>query len=218
PPTYPARLPPSATLRYEVRRGFLRGSGEMRWQSTDARYTLALEARIGGLPLLTQSSSGDVDAHGLAPERFVDQRLRRAPLAANFHRDSGTITFSGTGQQWPLLPGTQDRLSVLIQLAGIVTAQPEMQAEGGRVVIVVVGARGEAALWTIRFAGFEDVDTIDGPVRAAKWVRMARTVADSSAELWLDPARHHFPVHATFRNSAGAAEYDLLLEKIELGP
>jgi hypothetical protein len=100
-----------------------------------------LEARIAGVTLLIQTSEGTIDATGLAPTRFVDHRARRPAQAANFRRDLGTVTYSGPALAWPLLPGTQDRLSWMIQLAGVAAAEPELLVEGGQVAMVVVGAR-----------------------------------------------------------------------------
>lgn len=215
PPVYRTRLPPSATLRYQVRRGFLRGTGEIRWQASGDNYRLTLEARIAGLTLLMQTSEGAIDANGLAPVRFLDRRARRPAQAANFRRDTDRITFSGPAVEWPLLPGSQDRLSWMIQLAGIAAAEPGLLVEGGRISMVVVGARGEAAVWTLRCAGREDVETAWGTVHAVRLVREGQSAYDTHAEIWLDPARDHLPARATTRNGAGAAEYDLLLERVE---
>ncbi len=214
PPTYRTRLPPALTLRYQVRSGFLRGSGELRWRPQGERYSLGLEADLAGLTLLRQSSEGEIDGHGLAPARFVDQRARRSRQAANFRRDAGTITFSGPATEWPLLPGSQDRLSFFIQLAAIAAAEPELRSEGARIQMVVAGARGDAAVWTFRCLGPEAIETGVGPVQALKFVRDARSMYDTRAEVWLDPARHYLPAHATLRNSAGTSEYDLLLDGI----
>jgi hypothetical protein len=215
PPTYRTRLPPPATLRYQVRRGFLRGTGEIRWHPSGDGYRLVLEARIAGLTLLVQTSEGGIDATGLAPLRFLDQRARRPAQAANFRRDVGTVTFSGPAVEWPLLAGSQDRLSWMIQLAGIAAAEPELLVDGGRISMIVVGARGEASVWTLRYAGRENVETAWGTVHAIKLVRDGRAAYDTSAEIWLDPERDYFPAHATLRNSSGASEYDLLLERVE---
>lgn len=218
PPTYRTLLPPSTNLYYEVRRGFLRGTGAIRWQRVDNEYGIHLDARIAALTLLAQTSQGVVDATGLAPTRFLDQRIRRAAQAANFNRDAGTITYSGPGAVWPLLPGTQDRLSWMIQLAGIVAAEPERASEGGRIAMVIVGARGEASVRTLRFAGSEAASTTSGSVPALKFVVDARSAYDSSYEIWLDPAHDYLPVHATQRNSAGEADFELFLDRVEPGP
>lgn len=217
PPVYRVQLPPAALWRYEVRRGFFRGTGEIRWQpSADgAAYRLELEARAAGILLLRQSSVGIVDGHGVAPERFVDQRARRAAIAATFDRAATAVTFSAVTRTLPLYAGTQDRLSWLVQLAAIARAEPGRLAAGGRVEMVVVGARGDASVWSFRSEGVESVDTVAGPVRAVKLSRAPRGAWDSSAEVWLDPERGHVPVHATLKNAQGQVEYDLLLERID---
>ena len=81
--------------------------------------------------------------------------------------------------------------------------------------MIVVGARGEASLWTLRCSGRETVETIRGHVSAIKLVRDGRSTYDTSAEIWLDPERDYLPVRATLRNGPGDSEFDLLLERIE---
>jgi len=215
PPLYRTQLPPSATLHYQVRRGSLRGIGQIRWVAAGDRYRLALEAHVAGLMLLMQTSEGDISAHGLAPVRFLDRRARRSAQAANFRRDDGRITFSGTGVEWPLLGGSQDRLSWMIQLAGIAAAEPERLVDGGGITMAVIGARGDAGVWAFRYAGRETIETVRGTVHAVKLVRAGRSAYDTSVEIWLDPERSYLPAHATLSNNAGAPEYDLLLERVE---
>jgi hypothetical protein len=81
--------------------------------------------------------------------------------------------------------------------------------------MVVAGARGDAAVWTFRCLGPETIETGAGTVHAIKFVRDARSAYDTTAEVWLDPARHHLPAHVTLRNRSGASELDLLLESLE---
>ncbi|MEP6740470.1 MAG: DUF3108 domain-containing protein [Caldimonas sp.] len=219
PPVYQTQLPPAATMRYEVRRGFFRGTGEIRWQPVGESYELRLEARVAGITLLAMTSQGAIDSAGLAPVRFLDQRARRAAQAANFNREAGTITFSGPSTEWPLLPGSQDLLSWMIQLSGIVAAEPERAAEGGRISMVIVDARGRASVRAIRYVGRENIDTVNGTViQAAKFVVPGRAIGDSSYEIWLDPAQSFLPAHATQRDGTGDSLLDLLLERIDPGP
>ena len=218
PPVYRTVLPPAATLHYQVRRGGLRGEGEIRWQPAGDSYRLVLVARIAGLTLLVQTSEGGIDGHGLAPTRFVDQRARRPAQAANFVRDAGRITFSGSALEAPLLAGSQDRLGWMIQLAAIAAAEPERLVDGGQISMAVVGARGDASVWVLRYAGHDDVATAHGPVRAVKLVRQGGSPYDTTAEIWLDPERSYLPARATLRSNGGVSEYELLLERIDPVP
>ena len=106
----------------------------------------------------------------------------------------------------------------MIQLAGIVAADPQQASDGGSISMVIVGARGEAAVRTLRFAGREDAQTAGGSVPALKFEVAARSIYDTSFEIWLDPAHAFFPVHATQRNGAGELEFELLLQRIDASP
>lgn len=197
PPLYKVLLPPPLTLDYELRRGMLSGTGTLAWRPDGARYELQLDGTVLGLRVLTQASRGRLDARGLAPERFTDQRARRAMQAANFRRDVGRISFSGPTHELPLFAGVQDRLSWMVQLPGIVAADPARRAAGQRIVLQVVGARGDVATWTVEVLGMEPVPTRSGAVPALHLRREPRGPYDTRVEVWLDPARHYLPLRAT---------------------
>jgi len=56
---------------------------------------------------------------------------------------------------------------------------------------------------------------VSGPGAMLRLVREGRAANDTTAEIWLDPARSYLPAHATLRNASGASEYDLLLDRID---
>lgn len=197
PPLYATQLPTPLTLRYELRRGALSGSGELLWRPEAARYTLRLEGAVMGLNVLTQESSGTLDAHGLAPERFTDRRARRPTLAANFEREAGRIRFSGPSHEVPWHAGVQDRLSWMIQLAAVAQAEPRRLAAGERIVMQVVGARGDASTWVFLSLGPETLALAGERVATVRLLREPRHAHDTRVEVWLDPARQHLPVRAT---------------------
>ena len=217
-PHYRTRLPPTATLRYEMSRGMLTGTGELAWRPQADRYELTLKGSVGGVAVLTQVSSGNFDAAGVAPLRFTDQRLRRGVRAVNFQREVGKITFSGPSTEYPLLIGTQDRLSWMIQLAAVAAAEPQRLAPGGKVALYVVGARGDADLWIFRYVAHEDVATVAGPVAAVKFAREPRGAYDTQVEAWLAPAHHHLPVRARLSHSPDSEALELLLNDITPTP
>jgi hypothetical protein len=218
-PVYRTQLPPSMRLQYSLRRGAASGSAELTWRVAEGAYQLSLEARLAERVLFTQISQGRIDQDGVAPLRFTNQRARGGVQAANFQRrndtSEGKVTFSGPATEYPLLPGTQDRLSWLLQLSAVAAAEPERAAPGGQVVLYVVTARGEADVWTLRFVDFEVVDTSAGPVRAAKFSRDARRLYDTHVEVWLDPARHHLPVKARWGTSPDGDALELQLQSVQ---
>lgn len=218
-PVYKTVFPPPLTLTYDLRRGVLGGTGTLRWRPAGARYEARLDGRVAGVSVLTQVSQGGFDDAGIAPERYTDQRLGSAVRAANFQRERGLITFSGPSNEFSLLVGAQDRLSWMVQLAAVVSAEPQRLAPGGKVALYVVGARADASVWVFRSAGEELLDTPLGPVRAVKFSREARGPYDTQADAWLDPARHGLPVKArlgTGSSNDGEA-LELLLREVAPG-
>ncbi len=206
PPLYSTRMPPPATLRYELRRGRITGSGELFWRPDGERYSLRLQGSVVGLNVLTQESSGTLDAQGLAPQRFTDQRARRPMVAANFEREAGRIRFSGPSTELPWQAGVQDRLSWMVQLAAVAEAEPQRLAEGERIVMQVVGVRADASTWAFRSLGPEVLTLFGDRLETVRLLREPRHPYDTRVEVWLDPARHHLPVRATM----GSGEDDPL--------
>ncbi|CAG1017155.1 hypothetical protein BURC_01779 [Burkholderiaceae bacterium] len=211
PPLYRTRLPPPVTLHYTMRRGMIPGSGELHWKPAGTHYEVRLEGRVAGMAVLTEVSTGTLDGHGLAPLRFTDARIRRGTNAANFQRDKGKITFSGPQTEYPLLPGSQDRVSWMLQIAAVLNAEPQHAAPGGKVAFFVVGARGDADVWVFRYVGAEKVSTDEGELAAVKFTREPRKPYDRGVEIWLAPARQYLPVRARFTTSANGDEFELLL-------
>lgn len=208
---YRTRPPPAITLRYEVKRGGLHGTGDLVWRPRADGYELNLDFKLGGMSLLAQSSSGAFDAGGLAPVRFTDQRWRRAAMATNFQRAAGKITYSGSSSEFPLQPGVQDRLSWMVQLAAIVNAQPQLAKPGGRIAMRVTGSHGDYGVWVFRCVGPEAVEARGGTVEAVKFVREAREAYDTTVQVWLDPKQHDLPVRATQKSGPNDDGYELRL-------
>ena len=210
-PRYRTQMPATATLRYQVSRGMLHGSGELQWRPQGDQYELKLESKLGGMTLLTQISRGGFDADGIAPLRFTDWRVRRSTVAANFQRDAGKISFSGSTQELPLEVGAQDRVSWMVQLAAIVAAQPNLRTPGAKVVMHVVGANADASVWAFKCVGNETVETELGAIDAVKYVREPRGPNDTTAQAWLDSKHHFLPARATLRSGPNDEGFELRL-------
>jgi hypothetical protein len=216
PATYPIQIPPAFVLIYRMRKGSWSGSGELRWQPSGTHYQARLEGRVMGMRVLGWRSEGLLDSRsGIVPERFIDQRRGKPVQQANFERNAGhadRITYQDASEPVPLVSGTQDRLSWMLQIAAIANASPQHLAAGGHISFWVSGARGDADVWTFDSQGLTQVNTPMGSMAAVKLVREPRKANDTRVEVWLDPAYHYAPIRAKLANSEGGDALDLLLE------
>jgi len=193
-PVYPTRIPPSTQLHFTLQRGSTVGEATLTWRVDGERYVLQLHASIApGRPLERQSQGG-FDEAGLAPVRMADRRNGRDLRAANFQREQRKISFSGPRWEWPLHPGAQDRVSWLVQLVAIAEAAPDALRDGGELSMWVVGTRGALSAWRFDVRGRQDL-MAPGGVASAWWlVREPEHPYDLRIEVWLDPARGHWPL------------------------
>jgi hypothetical protein len=102
----------------------LGSGGAPRWRSEDGRYRLSLEGRVPGLNALIQVSPGTFEAAELAARGFTDHSC-----AARCRRgSSSTMRRASSARDCrPNRPpgrGVRDRLSRMIQRAGVAVAEP----------------------------------------------------------------------------------------------
>ena len=211
-PTYATRWPTAQLLRYEWRRGQAMGVAELDWQPGPEHYRLQLRGRAPGVPPLAWVSQGGFDANGLAPLRYTESRRGREVRAANFQRDKGRISFSGPPVEHPLMPGVQDRLSWMLQLAAVLEASPQLGTSDAAISMWVVGTRGDAEVWSFTVQGQPLLTLPAGEtVRTLHLLREPRHAYDTQAQVWLDPARQHLPVRLQLRLRAGGDGMEMLL-------
>ncbi|HEX3140329.1 MAG TPA: DUF3108 domain-containing protein [Rhizobacter sp.] len=208
-PVYRTTMPPAMTLNYGLRQGAFSGTGQLLWRPTASGYEARMQGKVAGFDILTWVSQGSFDAEGLAPVRYTDQRRGKAARAANFQRQAGKISFSGDAAEFPLLKGTQDRLSWMIQIAAIATADPKRLAPGARLVMYVVGARGDADVWAFQVQGTEEVSVGDTRVQTIKLQREPRKPHDTKVEAWLAPSLHYLPAKARLSSDDSALDLSL---------
>ena len=96
----------------------------------------------------------------------------------------------------------------MLQLAAIAAAEPSLVGPGGRVSFLVIGARGDADVWTFVHSGEDTLDLPEGSAATVRLLREPGRAYDTRAEVWLDPARHYLPVRARLSN---ASDRDALL-------
>lgn len=197
-------IPGSVRMRFTVN-GESRGqpynaNAALFWRHDGEQYEARLEVSVLLLGARQQSSSGRVTLDGLAPRRFADRS--RTEQAAHFERDAGRISFSGNAPSVPLLPGAQDRLSVLLQLGAVVAGDPERYRAGSVIAMQTAGTR-EADLWIFNVVGDEQMQLPGGEVKALKLERLPRREFDQKVEVWIDPAQDYLPVRVRLTQPGG---------------
>ena len=195
-------MPGAAQLRYEVKGSKFpyQLSAELLWQPEGDRYDARLSFQAGFLPVMRQTSRGEITAQGLAPARFSDKK--RSEVAAHFVREQGKVTFSANTPDAPLLTGAQDRLSVLLQLAAMRAANPEAYPQASTLTLPVVGPR-DADIWLFTVENMETLALPGGEQVALKLLRNPRREYDQKVELWLAPALGYLPVRVRITDANG---------------
>ena len=224
-PTYRTVPPPSLALHYEVQRGGASGAAVLEWRRGEGgRYALELRGTAAqstgnaATAAITPhwTSHGNLDAAGIAPERFAVARRGRERHAANFQREAGIISFAGPARTWPLLAGAQDRLSWMLQLAAVLEAEPQLRAEGAQISMMVVGAHGDADVWTFTVLGTTTHEGPGGePLPALHLHREGRHAHDAQVQVWLAPTLHHLPLRLQLARANGSESTEWRLRALQ---
>jgi hypothetical protein len=157
------QAPDSATLAYEVHGGSAAGDtsasapigrAQLRWKKhDDGHYLLTWDLAAAG-KTAWQQSAGVLGAMGLQPERYSETGSGKSEVATHFVGSTGQIVFSNNSPSAKLTPGVQDRLSVLMQLGGILAAQLESQTLSP-VIQIPVANSSQSRVWQFRVLGLQ---------------------------------------------------------------
>lgn len=191
----PALPPPGADLRFtatSISKGkTYNGSAQLEWSTDGRQYEARLTVRVLVFTVLSQSSKGQLNAKGLVPDRFTDQR-RSSERAAHFDREGQRLRFSNNAPDAQLLPGAQDRLSVNFQLSALFNARPEAYAEGKALRLPVSGV-DTSEVWLFQVGPVANETFPAGEVQTVRLTRSPRKEYDRKVEVWLMPAYAHLP-------------------------
>lgn len=197
-------IPGSMQLPYDIR-GETRGvpfslNGNLNWQQDGSTYNARMEVSHFLLGARIQTSTGELTAHGLEPTRFGDKF--RSEVAAHFERAKNKITFSANTPDAPLLPGAQDQLSVLIQLAAMLGGAPRDFPEGSQLTFQAVGPRSSET-WIFTVGALEKLTLPNMELNALKLWRNPSSEYGSKAEVWLAPGLAYMPVRIRITEANG---------------
>ena len=212
PPPAPATQTPvtamalagSARLEYRMT-GSAKGltyhaQGELLWENAGGGYNARMTVKALFIGARTLSSTGQVTAQGLAPTRFSDKS--RSEVAAHFEPDKGQISFSANTPTVPWVQGAQDRVSVFLQLGGMLAGNPSGFPPGSTISTLTVGPRA-ADNWTFVVEGPELLALPFGETATVKLSRQPRRDYDQKVEIWFAPALDYLPVRNRITQANG---------------
>lgn len=199
-------LPAQVEIVYELK-GMLSGRQIHTWQRTGDRYNLEAVAQATGLASLfiggklIQKSSGRIGSLGLMPDRYEILRPSGKNETLEFHYDDNLIEASrsdakrGTRtQQLPMLPGTQDPLSSIYQLA--------MAARDDKDGFIVAASTKRVKGYPYRTLNTETLRTVLSEMKTLHVTRVGES-EKGSVHLWLAPERHFLPVKVSYVDEDG---------------
>ncbi|MBH2020188.1 MAG: DUF3108 domain-containing protein [Burkholderiales bacterium] len=197
-------LPASVQLEYKMT-GSAKGltyyaKGELVWQNSGGSYNARMTAKALFIGSRTLSSTGQLSDQGLAPSRFSDKS--RSEVAAHFEPDKGQISFSANTPSVPWTPGAQDRVSVILQLGGMLAGNPAEFPAGSSISMLTVGPR-DADHWTFLVEGEEPLSLPFGDMATLKLSRQPRREYDQKVEIWYAPALGYLPVRNKITQANG---------------
>jgi len=129
------RLPDSGIIYYDT---YVDGqqyqTGEINWTTDGTSYRLYINIPYAFVGPFVFESRGTVDAYGLAPSIYWSQRGTRTPRYSRFDRNEkggGQMYFSEKPEFTPeIVPGTQDRFSLMFQVASLLNGDNKIDDAG----------------------------------------------------------------------------------------
>lgn len=193
----PTAVPAPLQLRYRVRGTVaflpLFADGELLWQHGNGRYEARLKLDAGWLGTRERISAGTITATGLQPLRYTDRSQNERDTEFDWLRAEARLGRGGTA---PLTPGTQDLVSLYIQLACLFAADaasPLLPASGAQLPLPILGNGKTVEHWRLVVQGEETLDLPGGQLRTRKLLRLPEASDNLGAELWLAPALNWMP-------------------------
>ena len=187
-------VPPSGNLHYNTfYNGVENAPGTIHWASTADRYEIVVSVPLPFVGTFSYESDGRIDAFGLAPERYIEKRGRRAPDVTTFDHAAKRIGFTRTDVTRALPDGAQDRFSMIMQLASLVRGDPDAYKSGVTRAFYVAD-NDSAEVWPIETIGDESIQTAEGFLAARHFMRLPRREGDRRRiDVWLAPSLGWLP-------------------------
>lgn len=158
------RLPESGTFYFDAYLdGQILQTAQLDWITEGNNYRLYINIPYAVVGPFVFESRGSVDAYGIAPSIYWTQRGTKPPRFSRFDRDqngAGKMYFSEKPEFTPdLLPGTQDRFSLMFQLASLLNGSDQID-EAGSIRGIPVVDYDTLEMWQFKSYGEKDSEDI----------------------------------------------------------
>ena len=158
------RLPESGTYYFDAFvDGQLYQTAQLDWITEGNNYRLYINIPYAVVGPFVFESRGSVDAYGIAPSIYWTQRGTKPPRYSRFDRDqngAGKMYFSEKPEFTPdLLPGTQDRFSLMFQFASLLNGSDKID-DAGSIRAVPVVDFNTLEMWQFKSYGEAESEAI----------------------------------------------------------
>lgn len=212
-PSDGSALAQQMALRFKVE-GVVKGMqyhahAELEWHTDGQTYHARQSISAFLLGSLEQTSTGLITPQGLQPLEFADRRLAKQ-RRVQLDWAAQQALFTPERPPAPIGPGTQDRLSVFLQLATMLQAMPALRTPGTRIDIPTLGAR-RMQTWSFGVQEEVPLELPSGTITTLRLQRLPQPGDEESTQLWLHPELGYVPVRIRMEEPNGDV-MDLMLK------
>lgn len=211
---YQTSAPPSVLLEYDVTgtkdQQPAYGRGSIAWTNEGQRYKVEGKAKALFFTLLNFTSVGELDAWGVSPELYTEQKGFKSATNTHFNRERNVVSFSASTTSYPRRGGEQDRASLIWQLAAIGRGDPGQLQPGAVIDLFVAGVR-DGEIWRVQVLGQESLTLPIGTVQTWHVVRQPKPGSyDDRVDIWLAPQHEWYPVRVRYTDLRPNGDYTQL--------
>lgn len=212
-----ATPPQSVKASYDVYRDGLHvATTQETYEKTGDRYQIESDSNPAGLLALfvrtkiKVQSAGTVTTAGLQPEKLdygrLDDASKNVSAAFNWRARELHLTFDGRSETLPLVPGMQDRLSVMYQFMFLSTDKAKLLE-----FPMTNGKKIER--YRYELANHAALDTPLGRLNTLHLVKH-RDPGENGTEVWLAADRNLFPVKLLILENDGT-KFEQIITRLE---
>lgn len=211
---YQTSAPPSALLEYDVTgtkdQQPAYGRGSIAWHNEGDHYKVEGKAKALFFTLLNFTSVGALDAWGVSPELYTEQKGFKSATNTHFNRERNVVSFSASTTSYPRRGGEQDRASLIWQLAAIGRGDAGQMQAGAVIDLFVAGVR-DGEIWRVQVLGQERLTLPVGALQTWHLVRMPKPGSyDDRVDIWLAPQHEWYPVRVRYTDLRPNGDYTQL--------